>query len=516
MGTPSLTALALATIALVGGFYTLRARAPSDTRRPPGPRGVPLLGNLLQVPAKHLATYFRQLCEEYGGLVSINLAGFRLMLIGDMALAKELLEKRSIKFSSRPVAPYSLLYDPEQQNWPVLPTGQTHFIGRKLSAGVMAGVRAGETELLQQFDALLCANRLLDGKNWFHELERTSASMVMSAGFGLHCPTGEEPDLKEVLGSIADLVLLSTPSGSIINALPFLDNIPGPWSKPWRAPAAAFRKREDAVYEKLFTRAISGEAAGMNTWASVFASEDKPEGDQRRLLNPYAVAAIETTASTLQSFVLACILFPGWIARAQAELDAVVGPDRIPVFKDRPHLPCVEAVLRETLRWRPALRFGLPHQATSDDVVEYQGKEYFIPKGTIVFAVTWALEHDKSKYENSDEFRPERFLDDKGQLKPGYETSAFGFGRRVCAGQPFADRSLWINIATMLWSFNIRKSSGFKYGCGDASFSGELSNPPLEFPAVFEARSAHHAEVIRQEWADCEKDLNVLLPQHKK
>ncbi|KAJ7091816.1 cytochrome P450 [Mycena epipterygia] len=345
--------------------------------------------------------------------------------------------------------------------------------------------------------------------------------MVLAAAFGLHCPTGEEPDLKEVIACIAEFVGLCTPSASIINVLPFLDIIPGPM--PWRKRAQTYRKREDALYDRLITGAVSGEASGMNTWAAAFAREDKPEGDQRRLMNQFTGAAIETTALSMHTFILACILYPQWIPRGQREIDAIVGEDRLPSFKDRPRLPYVEAIVRETLRWRPAARFGVPHQSIADDVVEYKSKEYFIPKGSIIFAVPWAIEHDQERFENHDVFQPERFLDDTNNLKSGYETSAFGFGRRACPGIPFAERALWINIAMMLWTFNIHKSDEpdpktglpFKYDDSDSAFSGEFSNAPFKFPAVFEPRSVHRAEVVRQEWAECEKDLNVLLPQHK-
>ncbi|KAJ7628952.1 cytochrome P450 [Roridomyces roridus] len=547
MEAPSLQNIALAGIVLIlGTFFVKRRTGPP---LPPGPRGLPLLGNILQIPktasrfelpstipsqltvkkkTQHLSTYFRQLCEEYGGFVSLNLVGFPIVLIGNMKLAKEILEKRSAHFSARPLVPYSLHYDPAQMYW-IAVSGQTHFIARKLSAGIMSGVRAGDTELLQQFEALISVKRLLEnrGDHWFHEMERTAASMVLTATFGQHCPTGDEPELKEVVACVKELGALVAPGASIINAFPFLNILPGPM--PWRTRAAAFRKREDALYDKLVTEAVSGKASGMNTWAAIFTSEDKPEGDQRRLLNIFASAAIETTSSTMQTFVLACVLSSSslssasWVARAQKELDTVVGADRLPTFKDRPFLPFIEAVMRETLRWRPSVRFVLPHNSTADEIVEYNGKEYFIQKGTVVFAVTWAIEHAQD-LENRDTFNPERFLDADGQLKAGYETAAFGFGRRACPGMPFAERSLWITIALILWSFNVRKSlkpdpkTGlpFSYSAQDEAFHGDLSNGPIEFPAIFEPRSEHHAEVVRQEWENCEKDLNVLLPQHKR
>ncbi|KAF7372757.1 Cytochrome P450 2B19 [Mycena sanguinolenta] len=340
----------------------------------------------------------------------------------------------------------------------------------------MASVRAGETEPLQQFETLLTLTHLLDdgGENWFHHMDRESASMVLAAAFGLHCPTGQEPDLMEAFAYIADFVKLFTPSASIINVLPFLDMIPGPM--PWRKRAQTYRKHEAALYNKLITRAVSGEASGMNTWAATFASEDKPEGDQRQLMNQFTLTAI-----SLHTFILACILYPKWIPRAQREIDAIVGEDRLPSFKDRPCLPFVEAIVRETLRWRPAAPFGVPHQSTADNVVEYKGKEYLLPKGSVIFAVTVAIEHDQERFENHDVFLPERFLDDTHNLKSDYETSAFGFGRRMCPGIPFAERALWINIAMMLWTFNIRRSDEpdpktglpFKYDASDSAFNGE-------------------------------------------
>ncbi|KAG6876379.1 hypothetical protein C0993_003563, partial [Termitomyces sp. T159_Od127] len=131
-----------------------------------------------------------------------------------------------------------------------------------------------------------------------------------------------------------------------------------------------------------------------------------------------------------------------------------------------------------------------------------------------------AIEHDQAKFKDHDRFMPERFLDSEGKLKSDYATSAFGFGRRVCPGIPFAERSLWIVVATMLWTFNIRASNEvnastglpFQYDGSDAAFEGGVTNPPFEFPAVFEPRSLKRVEVARREWAEREKDLDILIP----
>ena len=64
--------------------------------------------------------------------------------------------------------------------------------------------------------------------------------------------------------------------------------------------------------------------------------------------------------------------YPQVMRKAQAELDAVVGPERMPEYSDESSLPYVWAVINETLRWRPvAILGGTPHAVTADD--EYDG-----------------------------------------------------------------------------------------------------------------------------------------------
>ena len=70
------------------------------------------------------------------------------------------------------------------------------------------------------------------------------------------------------------------------------------------------------------------------------------------------------TVSAIQSFILAMVLNPGVLARAQEEIDKVC-VDRLPEFDDWDALPYVEAIMREALRWNPVtpegqLRFSLP------------------------------------------------------------------------------------------------------------------------------------------------------------
>lgn len=93
------------------------------------------------------------------------------------------------------------------------------------------------------------------------------------------------------------------------------------------------------------------------------------------------------TAGQLIIFVLAMVLHPEVQARAQAEIDAVVGRDRAPTFADRDNLPYIRACVRETLRWRTVGPLGTPRATSQDDW--YEG--YFIPKGALVLGNIWCV-----------------------------------------------------------------------------------------------------------------------------
>ena len=75
-------------------------------------------------------------------------------------------------------------------------------------------------------------------------------------------------------------------------------------------------------------------------------------------------AGADTTAAALAVFVLAMTLYPEVMVKAQEQIDAVVGRDRVPSFADQERLPYVGAIVKEVLRWRPVGPMGLPRRAT--------------------------------------------------------------------------------------------------------------------------------------------------------
>lgn len=155
------------------------------------------------------------------------------------------------------------------------------------------------------------------------------------------------------------------------------------------------------------------------------------------------------TFSLIQAFFLVLASFPEVQEKARTELDAVVGPHRLPDFNDRDALPYVCAVIKECMRWHAIAPLGIPHRLVQDD--EYRG--YLIPKGTLVIPNTWyvaslgpasscqrvyrlldlrAFSRDEKRYPDPEAFVPERFLKN-GKLNAdttGPSEFAFGYGRR--------------------------------------------------------------------------------------
>lgn len=202
----------------------------------------------------------------------------------------------------------------------------------------------------------------------------------------------------------------------------------------------------------------------------------------------------DTTVETIRSFVLVMIMYPDVQLRAQEEIDRVVGTERLPQIKDRPDLPYVQAILKETLRWSPLGVMGFPHSVEDEIII---CRRYRVPKGAVILPAVWWFRHDPAVYSNPTQFEPERFLAPRNEPDPRAIT--FGFGRRACPGRVVAEAGLFITMAQTLASFRLLKAVG-KNGAEinvSLELTGSLLARPKPFPSRIVLRSQRHAEMIR-------------------
>lgn len=187
---------------------------------------------------------------------------------------------------------------------------------------------------------------------------------------------------------------------------------------------------------------------------------DFTEIDRRIILSELLSAGAETTATNLQWFFKAAVLYPKAVKEAQKELDEVVGRERLPTWEDRQQLPYLVAFVSELHRWGSPSPLAFYHATSESDT--YRGKT--IPAQTTVIYNTGAIHHSDMYYKQHQDFIPERFLSEKDPRHiPNYAHAqmhyGYGVGRRECPGKHVTESSLFIVISRILWAYDIGTGS---------------------------------------------------------
>uniref|UniRef100_A0A453PYJ6 Flavonoid 3'-monooxygenase n=1 Tax=Aegilops tauschii subsp. strangulata TaxID=200361 RepID=A0A453PYJ6_AEGTS len=154
----------------------------------------------------------------------------------------------------------------------------------------------------------------------------------------------------------------------------------------------------------------------------------------KALLNNLFTAGTDTSSSTIAWALAEMLANPAILRRAQAEMDAVVGRDRLLEESDVPRLPYLRAICKETFRLHPSTPLSLPRLSTEPCTV--QG--YLIPEGTRLLVNICAIGRDPAVWAEPARFDPGRFTTEKASkvepLGSHFELIPFGAGRRICAG----------------------------------------------------------------------------------
>ncbi|KPM36011.1 O-methylsterigmatocystin oxidoreductase [Neonectria ditissima] len=505
--------------------------------RPPGPKGLPIVGNLNDLPKPGVL-------EAHHWLKHKKLYGQTLVIINDAKIAFELLEKRSVKHSSRPRQIFagemigwenSLGLSQYNDRFRTYRKNMSRIIGSKAAAAQYDKLQEAEVghfllhvqnnpddlvdHIRKSVEIPPLQNNLLSATANPLELFRETGAVILKIAYGYTAEPFKNDLLVDMAGDAMDkFARAGVPGAFMVDMMPFLrylpDWIPG---TGFKKIAQQWKAELTRTTEKPYAFVKDQLAKGKDD--SSFLSRLMEAGDstpEERFTNKWSAmslytAGADTTVSALACFFLAMTIFPEVQEKAQEEIDRVVGQDRLPTSADRHNLPYVEATVKEVLRWHPVAPMGLPHTSTADD--ECEG--YFIPKGSMLFANVWHFTHDPEVYDEPMAFRPERFLETETQKPaPDPHMFVFGFGRRICPGRILADNALYLNIVQSLAVFKISK--GIEDGHeieSKVQFTPGVVSHPAPFKAQIKPRSPQHEKLIRaveQTFPWQESDAQVL------
>ncbi|KIJ62886.1 hypothetical protein HYDPIDRAFT_114010 [Hydnomerulius pinastri MD-312] len=488
-----------------------RSSNASSLPYPPGPKPLPLLGNVLHLNKSEPWLSYTEWSKKYGEILYVRLLGKDFIILNSEKVARALMGQRSTIYSDRPYMPNTKLCGMEF-NTVSLPYGDEWQLHRKL---LHHSMRAESTALhyrtyIRKTRHLL-VNLLDTPEDFERHFKIYVGSIILSQTYGHETSPVDDPLYGAVEQLTAMLSKALTPVRAVIlSTFPIIAHLP-----PW-FPGAGI-KRDGVACQKLASEVLNVPfdlvkknmvegCAPPSIVSECLSQIDEKAGEQERERLEHAIkstaatlflAGSETNSAILHAFVLAMVLYPEVQAKAQAEIDSVIGPSRLPDFKDQLLLPYINAILRELFRWNPVVPLGMPHATSSSDI--YDG--YFIPKGAYVIPNVWAMSRNTDKYEDVEDFKPERHLtlNDTPALPPPTNDIIFGFGRRICPGRYASEAFLFAAIASILTLFCITraKDSDGREIPVERKFTSGISVHPVPFPCAFVCRSKDREQFLR-------------------
>ncbi|KAJ4019711.1 hypothetical protein NW766_003469 [Fusarium irregulare] len=335
-----------ALLILVGAALTvLYIRTRPQKNLPPGPKPLPFLGNLRDLPDGTTPEYqhWIKFKDLYGPLSYVSILGQSLVIIHDRDIANTTLEKTSTKTSGRPQFIFGNEMCGYNQFLTVLPYNKTFKQQRKL--------------VHQQLGTKTIAPRFRDTQDI--ESHRLLLRIMESPEKLLTHIKTPDPLALLVDQMMHNFALAFIPMTWPVDYLPILGYLPESFpGLSFKRIARDWNTKVRMVIELPFefVKKQMRKQSHESSYVSSLIKQHDGNVDEETELGIKQTAAVmyaggsDTTVSAISSFVLAMLLFPDIQKKAQLEIDSVVGTDRLPNFEDRDRLPYVDALVKETLR----------------------------------------------------------------------------------------------------------------------------------------------------------------------
>ncbi|KAJ7257217.1 cytochrome P450 [Mycena haematopus] len=503
---------AIPIVALVGigsWHFIRRKKTSSPSRLPPGPPGLPLVGNLLDARTDKPWVKFAELGNVWGDILSLNVLGKTMIIVNSVKVAEDLLDVKGANFSERPVIPMGGELCGFNNALVLSQYGDRVRMERKLFHQLFGtqAVTVQFAPLISTEVQKLLRNIASNQAELIEDIRRMTGGIALSIAYGYHLQEGPERDpllqMFETTGH--NFSQSSAPAAFLVDIIPILrywpEWLPG---GGFHTTARLWSKQLHNTVDFGFDYAKTQMTAG--TAETSFVSTLLERKSHEDYLVKWAAASIEeggsdTSAAQLEAFFLAMTLHPDVQSAAQEELDRVVGRGRLPDLSERGQLPYINALCKEVFRWHVASPTGIPHRTREDYIYHRTGDSdpMLIPKDSLIIANIWKMTHDPERYEDPMVFNPSRFIE-TGEKEAEQDPAriCFGYGRRICPGKSLADNIIFLTCSAILSVFKISKAqeNGVFVEPEVGQMFGAVSHP-LPFKCVVEPRDAEALAFIR-------------------
>ncbi|WP_181782143.1 bifunctional cytochrome P450/NADPH--P450 reductase [Pseudonocardia pini] len=425
----------------------------------PGPKGLPLVGNMFDIPAGHTMQTLMDLTREYGPMLRLRTPfGDRFVVSGLDEVDQLCDDTRFDKFVGvsqriiRELRPSAGLFtaDTDDPDWQ-----QAHNIllpnfSQQAMQGYLPMMVDIAGQLMQKWD------RLNPGEpvDVTADMTRLTLDTIALCGFGYRFNSFYREDQHPFVEAMLGMLTESQTQARQLKVQRALRR------RAARRMEADVAYMESVVASIIAERRKAGDAADHQDLLScMLHGVDKRSGEKLSdaniiaQCNTFLVAGHETTSGLLSFAVSYLLKAPEVVARANEEVDRVLGTDLAvtPTYQQVQGLTYVTQILNEILRlWPTAPAFT---RYPYEDVVL---GGYAIPKGTSLTALTPMLHRLPSVWgENAEEFDPDHFRPETRAAIPPNAFRPFGAGQRACIGRQFAMQEAVLVLGMLLQRFEL-------------------------------------------------------------
>lgn len=445
-------------------FYGRRRNAYYNL--PPGPRPLPIIGNLHILDIKKPYQTLHQLSKKYGPVYTVQLGQEKVVVLCGYEAVKEALVNHAEEFSGRPKV--QLFEEITRGHGVIFANDDNWKVMRRFTLSTLRDFGMGkegiESKISEESHFLVKKFRSYKGEPFDNTMIMNGAvaniivSILLSNRFDY-----EDPTLLKLLKMINENIhLIGSPMSVLYNAYPSVMR----WCLSIQKTVARNLQEIHAFIQETFTN--QRKELDVNDQRNLIDSflvkqqEEKPNPELyftnenlTVLVTDLFAAGMETTSTTLRWGLLLMMKYPEIQRKVQSEIEKVIGSAE-PQVRHRKEMPYTDAVIHEIQRFGNIVPNNLPHATTQD--VNFRG--YLLPKGIQVIPLLTSVLYDKDHFVKADEFYPEHFLDSSGNFVRKEAFMPFSAGKRSCAGENLAKMELFLFFTRLLQNFTFQAPPG--------------------------------------------------------